>query len=258
MSARPATRTDDAAVERLLRAGDPLPEAPSLDGELALAIPRTRAAVAASGAGRRTADEARARGAAAGRARAGDAGPVAAFVRHPAPWGVLHLAAGDRGILAIELASETGDFLDDLGRRLGGPVVPDGPGLPGAWRGALAAAERELDEYFAGRRTTFDVPVDLAGVSAWDRLVLDGARRLSYGEVTSYGALARAIGRPRAARAVGGALGRNPVPLMIPCHRIVAGDGTLGGYGGGGRGARARLLDVKRSLLALEGVRVTG
>ncbi len=257
MSARPATRTDDAAVERVLQAGDPLPEAPALDGELAIAIPRTRAAVAA-GADARAAGGVRPRGAGARRGQASDAGPVAAFVRHPAPWGILHLAAGDRGILAIELASETGDFVDDLARRLGGPVVPDRPGLPRAWRDALAAASRELDEYFAGERMAFDVPVDLAGVSAWDRLVLDGARRLSYGEVTSYGALARAIGRPRAARAVGGALGRNPVPLMIPCHRIVAGDGTLGGYGGGGRGARARLLEVKRSLLALEGARVAG
>ena len=230
MKARTAPRTDDVAVERVLRAGDPLPGAQVLEAELAIAIPRTRAAFT----------------------------PVAAFIRHPAPWGILHVAAGEHGILAIELASETGDFVDDLARRLGGAVVPDGPGLPGPWRDALATASRELDEYFAGRRTAFDVPVDLAGVSAWDRLVLDGARRLSYGEVTSYGGLARAIGRPRAARAVGGALGRNPVPLMIPCHRIVAGDGTLGGYGGGGRGARERLLAVKRSLLALEGARVAG
>ena len=230
MKARTAPRTDDAAVERVLRAGDPLPRAQVLEAELAIAIPRTRAAFM----------------------------PVAAFIRHPAPWGILHVAAGERGILAIELAAETGDFIDDLTRRLGGTVVPDGPGLPGPWRDALATASRELDEYFAGRRTAFDVPVDLADVSAWDRLVLDGARRLTYGEVTSYGGLARAIGRPRSARAVGGALGRNPVPLMVPCHRVVAGDGTLGGYGGGGRGARARLLAVKRSLLALEGARMAG
>ena len=258
MKTRAAAPMGDAAVERVLRAGDPLPEASALDRELATAIPRTRAAVAASGGDARTVLRPRTGDMAASRVRMEGGRPVAAFVRVPAPWGILHVAAGDRGILAIELASETGDFVDDLARRLGGTVVPDGPGLPRPWRVALAMASRELDEYFAGRRTAFDVPVDLAGISAWDRLVLDGARRLSYGEVTSYGGLARAIGRPRSARAVGGALGRNPVPLMIPCHRVVAGDGTLGGYGGGGRGARERLLAVKRSLLALEGAHVAG
>ena len=293
---RRAAEPGQAALERLLRRGDPLPAAAELEVELAEASSRADRAVHALAGGARargaTPDHgtARSRGAADARGPApvrraavsrgaaptrgrvpargtahasgvieetpDEQRPVAAFARHPAPWGVLHLAAGDRGLVAIELAAETADFVDDLARRLGGPVVPDIPGTRPAWHETLAAAGRQLDEYFAGARTRFDLPVDLPGVSAWDRLVLDGARRLAYGEVTSYGNLALAIGRPRAARAVGGALGRNPVPLVIPCHRIVAGDGTLGGYGGGGHGARVRMLDVKRTLLALEGARL--
>ncbi len=284
----PGARPGRAALERLLRLGDPLPAPAALEDELVGAARRAHDVVRAlSGetpardqdAGAASQGALQARGTVPGRGdtparrntratgtTANDAvigtaphvaRPVAAFVRHPAPWGMLHLAAGDGGLVAIELASETGDFVDDLARRLGGPVVPDAPGTPAAWHATLEAATHQLDEYFAGARVRFDLPVDLPGVSAWDRLVLDGARRLAYGEVTSYGNLARAIGRPRAARAVGGALGRNPVPLVIPCHRIVAGDGTLGGYGGGGHGARARMLEVKRTLLALEGVRLS-
>jgi methylated-DNA-[protein]-cysteine S-methyltransferase len=128
--------------------------------------------------------------------------------------------------------------------------------VPPPWRALLDRTVAELDEYFAGRRATFDLPVDLAGVSDWDRAVLGGAARLRYGEVTSYGRLARMIGRPGAARAVGGALGRNPVPIVIPCHRILAGDGSIGGYGGGWTGTREEMLGIKRSLLAREGVRI--
>jgi len=209
-----------------LRSADPLPEKTSLGVELDAALRATRAAVGTI---------------------------AAAFVQERAPWGLVHLAVSTRGIVAIELVSETGEFIESLSRRLGGAVVPDGPGLPATMHEALASARRELGEYFDGRRTTFDLPVDLDGVTAWDRLVLDGAQRLAYGETTSYGALARSIGRPRAARAVGGALGRNPVPLVIPCHRILAADGTLGGYGGGGHAPREQMLDVKRRLLELEG-----
>ena len=96
-----------------------------------------------------------------------------------------------------------------------------------------------------------ELALDWRGVSGWDRRVLEGARTLRRGEVTSYGRLARRIGAPGAARAVGAALGRNPYWLLIPCHRVVAGDGSIGGYGGG-----PDALEVKRDLLALEGVSV--
>ncbi|MGC8634946.1 MAG: methylated-DNA--[protein]-cysteine S-methyltransferase [Candidatus Limnocylindrales bacterium] len=170
----------------------------------------------------------------------------------------MHVAAGDHGVVALELAGTAADFRQRLARRLGGPVLLAGPGTPRAWQATLAAATRQLDEYLAGRRTRFDVPVDLDGLSPWDRRVLDAARLLAYGEVVTYAGLARAIGRPGAARAVGGSLGRNPVPVVIPCHRIVASNGSLGRYGGRTNGSRVQLLAVKRSLLALEGARVAG
>jgi methylated-DNA-[protein]-cysteine S-methyltransferase len=239
-------RLDDgweSAMGRWLRGTDPLPGSEALANELDVALPRTRAALGTVGA--------------VGTVRT-VAAVVAAYIREPAPWGVVHVAASAHGIVAIELVSDTDEFAAGLSRRLGGAVVPDAPGLPAAIRGALAAARVELEEYFAGGRTAFDLVIDLHGVSDWDRLVLDGARRLAYGEVTSYGALARAIGRPRAARAVGGALGRNPVPVVIPCHRILAANGTLGGYGGGGHAPHEVMLDVKRWLLALEGAPVAG
>ncbi len=261
------SRTDPAGsarFERWLRDHDPLPAPALLETEIEGALRRTREAWARAGAagGRPGAAAAFARpaGAAAASDTSSAAAPgiVAAFSREPAPWGTIHVAASGEGLVAVELVAETDEFVAGLSRRLGGTVVADGEGVPGTIRAALAEARRELGEYFAGRRTRFEVPVDLRGVSAWDRLVLAGARRLAYGEVTSYGALARVVGRPGAARAVGGALGRNPVPVVIPCHRILAADGTLGGYGGGGHAPRAQMLDVKRWLLRLEDAAVRG
>ena len=107
----------------------------------------------------------------------------------------------------------------------------------------LHRLREELDEYFAGRRCTFDLPVRYTGTPfearAWDEL-----RRIPYGETVSYGELARRIGNPAATRAVAGANARNPVSILVPCHRVIAADGGLGGYGGG--------LVVKRFLLDLE------
>ena len=167
----------------------------------------------------------------------------------------MNLAVSAAGVVAVSLREPEAAFVADVERRLHGRVVPlADPAVPTAWRALMDRTMAELDEYFAGRRATFDLPVDLAGISDWDRAVLGGAARLRYGEVTSYGRLARMIGRPGAARAVGGALGRNPVPIVIPCHRILAGDGSLGGYGGGWTGTREEMLGIKRSLLAGEGV----
>jgi len=108
----------------------------------------------------------------------------------------------------------------------------------------LAQAAQELEEYFAGSRTGFDVPLELDG-TPFQREVWDELTRIGYGETITYGELARRVGRPRGPRAVGQANGRNPVPIIVPCHRVVA-SGGIGGYGGG--------LKVKRALLALEGV----
>ena len=108
---------------------------------------------------------------------------------------------------------------------------------------AQRAVARELDEYLAGRRTKFDFPVALHG-SPFQQLVWDALRRIPYGQTVTYGELATSIRKPGAARAVGSANGRNPIPLVVPCHRVIAAGGKLGGYGGG--------LLLKRHLLDME------
>lgn len=104
-------------------------------------------------------------------------------------------------------------------------------------------ARRQLDEYFAGDRKQFDLPLKLSGTDFQVR-VLEELQRIPYGETTSYGAIAKSIGRPKAMRAVGAANGRNPIPIIIPCHRVIGSGGDLTGFGGG--------LDTKAALLRLE------
>jgi O-6-methylguanine DNA methyltransferase len=130
-----------------------------------------------------------------------------------------------------------------------------GRGDHGATSRARAHAERarrELREYLAGRRTFFTVAVDLGGVGEFQSRVLAEALRIPFGDVDSYSALARRVGHPRAARAVGNALGANPVPVIVPCHRIVRGDGTWGHYAFGGA-MKTQLLRLERTTPALIG-----
>jgi methylated-DNA-[protein]-cysteine S-methyltransferase len=110
---------------------------------------------------------------------------------------------------------------------------------------ALDCVRRELDEYFAGRRRAFDLELDLRAVPEFHRRVLDELSRVEYGHTTTYGTLAAQVGSPRAARAVGTVMNRNPLPIVLPCHRVVGASGSLTGYGGG--------LDRKEWLLRLEG-----
>lgn len=125
-------------------------------------------------------------------------------------------------------------------------VLPHG-GEPGRADRVLAQAARELGEYFDGERTLFEVPISLDG-TAFQRTVWAALREVPHGFAESYGQLARRAGMPRAARAVGGAVGANPVPILVPCHRIVAQDGRLTGYSGGSG------LATKVALLELEGI----
>jgi methylated-DNA-[protein]-cysteine S-methyltransferase len=127
-------------------------------------------------------------------------------------------------------------------------------GFPAAREGApfLRQAEKELQEYFAGRRTRFDFPLDLSQATPFQRKVYRVMKEIPFGEIHSYGWLAREIGNPQALRAVGGANGKNRWPIVIPCHRIVGSCGSLTGFSApGGLGLKAGLLD-------LEGIPVRG
>ena len=156
------------------------------------------------------------------------------------PFGSTYAAVTGAGLARVSWHESNRDaFLKGLESSFAGrPVVHDSRGV--------AEAGRQLDEYFGGRRTRFELPVDLSLVSDFDRRVLDVVREIPSGRVLTYADVARRIGSPSAARAVGNAVGRNPVPIVIPCHRVIRSDGTLGGYSGGGVG-------YKRRLLALEG-----
>src|SRR5262245_55872975 len=128
-----------------------------------------------------------------------------------------------------------------------------GGGAPGRVARRIAEQGREeLYEYLDGRRTWFEVPVDLSRLAPFQRAVLEGAMQVPFGETTSYSALAARIGCRGAARAVGTALGRNPVPFIVPCHRVLRGDRTLGGYAFG-LPMKTDLLELERSTPVLEG-----
>lgn len=111
-----------------------------------------------------------------------------------------------------------------------------------------AFATEQIAQYFAGERKAFDVPLNLDGVTEFRAEVLRALMEVPYGETTTYGELARAVGRPKAVRAVGSACATNPLPILIPCHRVLRSDGALGGYRGG--------TEAKRFLLALESIDV--
>lgn len=153
------------------------------------------------------------------------------------PLGPLWTAVGPRGVATISYGQEPDER--DL-RRL---VAVFGPGIvPDRKRTDQLA--RELDQYFAGKRREFDIPADLTGLPPFYRAILKATARVPYGQVITYAVAARRAGNERASRAAGGALSSNPIPIVVPCHRVVATDGTLGGYAGG--------LDAKRRLLSLE------
>lgn len=153
------------------------------------------------------------------------------------PLGPLWAAVGPHGVATISYGSEPD------ARELRRLVAVFGPGIVPDPRKTDELA-RELDQYFAGRRREFDVPADLTGLTPFYRAILRATARVPYGKVTTYAAVARRAGNERASRAAGGALSWNPIPIVVPCHRVLATDGSLGGYAGG--------LDAKRRLLALE------
>jgi O-6-methylguanine DNA methyltransferase len=174
------------------------------------------------------------------------------------PWGPLHLAATTRGIVAVESATTDDAFATAVARRLHGTVMPERyVAADDARRIHLDRAAAAIADLGDGRppRGTLP-PIDLADRPDWDRRVLGAVQAIAWGDTASYGEIARRIGAPRAARAVGGALGRNPISLLVPCHRVIAADGTIGGYGGDAWGSRESALERKRALLRREGVTV--
>lgn len=168
------------------------------------------------------------------------------------------VAATARGIAAAGWDPDEDAFQADVARRFGAPVIrladarPDEPAAV-VLRDTLPVIEALVRGALADDRT---LTVDLSDRPVWDQRVLDEVRRVRPGTTASYGDIAKRLGAPRAARAVGGALGRNPISLVIPCHRVIAGDGTLGGYGGTGWIDRDRQLSRKEALLLREGVTV--
>lgn len=152
------------------------------------------------------------------------------------PVGPLLVAVTDRGLCRISFDPEPERETEQLARTFGVRVLRTAR--------AVDPVRRELDEYFEGRRRAFDLALDLRGRSDFSQLVLEQLARVPYGEVTTYGSLAARTGRPRAARAVGTIMNRNPIPIVLPCHRVVGSTGSLVGYGGG--------LERKRQLLDLE------
>ncbi|MGD9694059.1 MAG: methylated-DNA--[protein]-cysteine S-methyltransferase [Thermoleophilia bacterium] len=165
-----------------------------------------------------------------------------AFARVDSPLGTLLVAGTATGLAMI--AYEEGAWDDPLARVADAisPRVLEAPAR-------LDDARRELDEYFEGRRRSFDLPIDWSLVrGAFTRRVLESTARIPFGESRSYGQVAAAAGSPRGFRAAGNALGSNPIPIVVPCHRVLAAGGRLGGYTGG--------TERKSFLLALEGAAV--
>jgi methylated-DNA-[protein]-cysteine S-methyltransferase len=153
------------------------------------------------------------------------------------PIGPLLIAATEHGLVRVAFEAEDHQrVLADLAARVS-PRVLRAPGR-------LEPVARQLDEYFAGDRRSFDLPLDLRLSSGFRRRVIEHLLRIAYGRTESYAKVAEAAGSPRAVRAVGSACATNPLPVVIPCHRVVRADGSVGGYLGGS--------DAKRTLLALE------
>jgi methylated-DNA-[protein]-cysteine S-methyltransferase len=162
-----------------------------------------------------------------------------AYATVDAPVGKLLVAGTSRGLVKVAFGGIPHDkVLVELSEDLS-PRVIEAPAR-------LDSVRRQLDEYFEGRRTRFDLPLDWQLSHGFGRRVLRHTARIPYGEVSTYKSMAAAAGSPRGARAAGNALGANPIPIVVPCHRVLHSGGGIGGYGGG--------LDRKVLLLELEGV----
>ena len=162
-----------------------------------------------------------------------------AYTSVDSPLGPLVVAATPNGLVRVSYSECRGEdeVLEELARRVS-PRVLEAPAR-------LDPVRRELDEYFEGRREDFEVPIDWSYLAGFTREVLRATARIGFGNVSSYAGVAAEAGSPRAVRAAGNALGANPMPVVVPCHRVLRSGGKLGGYTGG--------LERKEFLLRLEG-----
>jgi methylated-DNA-[protein]-cysteine S-methyltransferase len=162
-----------------------------------------------------------------------------AYTLADSPLGPLVVAATPEGLVRVAYSDFRGqdEVLEEIARRVS-PRVLEAPAR-------LDGIRRELDEYFEGRRQSFDTPIDWSHLAGFTREVLRATAAIGFGEVSTYAGVAAAAGSPRATRAAGNALGSNPMPVVVPCHRVLRTGGSLGGYTGG--------LEKKEYLLRLEG-----
>ena len=162
-----------------------------------------------------------------------------AFERHDSPLGRILVAATREGVVCVGLPLDDEEaLLEDLARRVSARILR-------APRAAVTAARGQLDEYFERRRTDFDVPLDWRLTRGFRRQVLEATAAIPYGETASYAQVAANAGSPRAVRAAGTALATNPLPILVPCHRVLKSGGAMGNYRGG--------VEAKAQLIALEG-----
>jgi methylated-DNA-[protein]-cysteine S-methyltransferase len=161
-----------------------------------------------------------------------------AYATTDSPLGPLLLASTDQGLVRVAYLdfADRDEVLQSLADRVS-PRMLEAPGR-------LDEPRRELDEFFGGHRREFDLPLDRRLMTDFTRRILTATAAIPYGSVSTYGAVARDAGSPRGYRAAGSALGSNPMPIVIPCHRVLHSDGGIGGYTGG--------LERKRTLLELE------
>src|SRR5512139_3045190 len=158
--------------------------------------------------------------------------------------GPLFVAVNDRGLVALDFGVSEQDFVARVSQRTKATLIRSDD--------AAAEAVKQVQEYLEGQRTRFELPLDMSMLSEFQRRVLNIALKIPRGKYLTYGDVAKAIGKPQASRAVGQALGHNPVPIVIPCHRVLGSDGSLHGYSGGGG------IRTKAWLLRLEGASLPG
>ena len=167
----------------------------------------------------------------------GQTAPLIHWDQMRSPLGQLFVGVSRQGLCAVDFGRSEADFFKRFDRRARLEKNPR----------VVAQAMAELREYFSGARNRFSLPIDLSALTGFQRNVLGTACRIPSGQVWTYQRVAEEMGRPKSSRPVGQALGRNPIPIIVPCHRVIASDGSLGGYSGGSG------LNAKRWLLRHEG-----